>query len=189
MVAVEYIANASPTAAPRSLEHTGQGQFCLQSIEIVDVVSLAHELRGSLPQNWQEVLGCPLATAQPTDGIELFCWRHQLWESHQPQLLYYSLVPSPRCNADRWGQRLHILRRNEHNVGSKPAYVAHRLEGSLHVVNQHHITISSPERGQKAEVGTQLSACVRSSEARHISGQRYIVFGVEEVKSHETLRS
>ena len=188
MVAVEYIANASSAAAPRSLEHTGQGQFCLQDIEIVDIVSLARELQGSLSQNWQEVLGCPLATAQPTDGIELLCWRHQLWESHQSQLLYNSLVPSPRCNADRWGQRLHILRRDEYNVGSKPAYVAHRLEGSLDIIDQHHITISSPERRQKAEVGTQLSACVRSSEARHIGGERYVVFGVEEVKSHETLR-
>ena len=188
MVEVEYIANASSAAAPRSLEHTGQGQFCLQGIEIVDVVSLARELRGSLPQNWQEVLGSPLATAQPTDGIELLCWRHQLWESHQSQLLYNSLVPSPWCNVDRWGQRLHILRRDEYNVGSKPAYVAHRLEGSLHVVNQHHITISSPERRQKAEVGTQLSTCVRSCEARHIGGERYVMFGVEEVKSHETLR-
>ena len=62
--------------------------------------------------------------------------------------------------------------------------MAHRLEGSLDIIDQHHITISSPERGQKAEVGTQLSACVRSSEARHIGGERYIVFWVEEVKGH-----
>ncbi len=66
--------------------------------------------------------------------------------------------------------------------------MAHRLEGSLDIIDQHHITISSPERRQKAEVGTQLSACVRSREARHIGGERYIVFWVEEVKSHETLR-
>ena len=66
--------------------------------------------------------------------------------------------------------------------------MTHRLKGSLDIIDQHHITISSPERGQKAEVGTQLSACVRSGEACHISSKRYVVFGVEEVKSHETLR-
>ena len=78
-----------------------------------------------------------------------------------------------------------IIRRHKAHIGSVGTKMAYCREGCCHIVNQDHVAIRSPQGRDVSEVGSQLSASMRSSELTEVGCQCNIMFGIEDMQFHD----
>ena len=58
-------------------------------------------------------------------------------------------------------------------------HLAESFFGTLHMVDQHHITLFCPKGRQETQISPKLTPCVWGRKVCQVAGQRYIVLRIE----------